>query len=123
LLEVLPVSMVPGAFVELAALPLTAHGKLDRSALPDPEPVPDHRPPGTPLEELMCRVHADALGVASVGADDDFFARGGHSLMLVRLRARVEKETGVRLPIADLFTHTTPANLAERVAADPGRTL
>ncbi|GAB2507077.1 hypothetical protein GCM10026982_37090 [Nocardiopsis aegyptia] len=123
LLEVLPVSMVPGAFVELDALPLTAHGKLDRAALPDPEPVPDHRPPGTPLEELMCRVHADALGVASVGADDDFFARGGHSLMLVRLRARIEKETGARLPIADLFTHTTPANLAERVAADSGRNL
>ncbi|WP_304452145.1 non-ribosomal peptide synthetase [Nocardiopsis sp. YSL2] len=123
LLEVLPVSMVPGAFVALDALPLTAHGKLDRAALPDPEPVPDHRPPATPLEELMCRVHADALGVASVGADDDFFARGGHSLMLVRLRARIEKETGARLPIADLFTHTTPANLAERVAADSGRTL
>ncbi|WP_158612977.1 non-ribosomal peptide synthetase [Nocardiopsis sp. Huas11] len=123
LLEVLPVSMVPGAFVELDALPLTAHGKLDRAALPDPVPVPDHRPPGTPLEELMCRVHADALGVPSVGADDDFFARGGHSLILVRLRARIEKETGARLPIADLFTHTTPAELAERVAADPGRTL
>ncbi|MFC3998912.1 amino acid adenylation domain-containing protein [Nocardiopsis sediminis] len=120
LLAELPAYMVPGAFVELEALPLTAHGKLDRRALPAPEgsgASEGSREPATPLEALACRLHAAALDRPAVGADDDFFAGGGHSLMLVRLRDRIEQETGVRLPIADLFTHPTPAELARRLAA------
>ncbi|MFC4565273.1 amino acid adenylation domain-containing protein [Nocardiopsis mangrovi] len=120
LLAELPAYMVPSAFVELAALPLTAHGKLDRRALPAPAgagAAAGSREPATPLEVLACRLHAAALDRPAVGADDDFFAGGGHSLMLVRLRDRIEQEAGVRLPIADLFTHPTPAELARRLAA------
>ncbi|PWW65821.1 non-ribosomal peptide synthetase [Actinokineospora spheciospongiae] len=115
----LPDYMVPSAFVELAALPLTAHGKLDRRALPAPDPAPPTgtREPATPLEEVLCAVFAEALGKPRVGADADFFAGGGHSLLLVRLRDRIEAATGHRVAVADLFTSPTPAALAERIAA------
>ncbi|SDD25311.1 non-ribosomal peptide synthetase [Actinokineospora iranica] len=110
----LPDYMAPSAFVRLDALPLTAHGKLDRRALPAPEPAPTGaREPRTPLEATLCAVFAAALGRAEVGADDNFFDSGGHSLLLVRLRSRIADATGKHVPIADLFTHPSPAALAE----------
>ncbi|GGK04495.1 hypothetical protein GCM10010123_38050 [Pilimelia anulata] len=112
----LPDYMVPSAFVELAALPLTAHGKLDRRALPAPAARPAGREPATPLEAAVRDRFAEALG-RPIGVEDNFFAEGGHSLLLVRLRDRIERATGRRVAIADLFTHPTAAALAERLAA------
>ena len=119
LAESLPDYMVPAAFVELPALPRTAHGKLDRRALPAPDPVARRggTAPRTVAETIVCELHARALGRAEVGVDDDFFDLGGHSMLLVALRDRIAAETGTRLPIADLFTHPTPATLAARLGA------
>ncbi|NYI93925.1 amino acid adenylation domain-containing protein [Streptomonospora nanhaiensis] len=120
LAQSLPDYMVPAVYVPIAALPLTAHGKLDRAALPAPDPAAlapaPGRAPRDAAEALLCEVFAEVLGAGEVGADDDFFDRGGHSMLLVRLRSRVEAETGVRAAIADLFTNPTPAALAAHLA-------
>ncbi|GAB3448524.1 hypothetical protein GCM10027570_22130 [Streptomonospora sediminis] len=117
----LPDYMVPAAFVALDALPLTAHGKLDRTALPAPDPAAlaptPGRPPRDAAEAALCDVFAEVLGAPEVGADDGFFDLGGHSMLLVRLRSRIEDRTGAALAIADLFTHSTPAALAAHLAA------
>ncbi|RKS77001.1 amino acid adenylation domain-containing protein [Actinomadura pelletieri DSM 43383] len=115
----LPKHMVPGAYAVLPRLPLTVNGKLDRRALPDPEPVAPSRPPRTPLETSLCAIFAEVLGVADVGADDDFFALGGHSLLAMRLVGRVRTVLGVRLPVGAVLTAPTVAALATVVADAP----
>src|SRR5215203_1005044 len=118
--EILPEYMVPSAFVGLDALPLSANGKVDRRALPDPGrtgtpgPAADFR---TLEEERLARMAAEVLGIERVGPHDDFFALGGHSLLATRLLARVSRELGVDLPVSAVFLHPTIAALAERIAA------
>nr|WP_156003783.1 non-ribosomal peptide synthetase [Streptomonospora sp. PA3] len=128
--ERLPDYMVPAAFVPLVSLPLTAHGKLDRAALPAPDPAalapPPGREPRDAAEAVLCEVFAEVLGAPFAGADDDFFDLGGHSMLLVRLRSRIEAETGAAVRIADLFANPTPAALAAHLASRgtrPGRTV
>ncbi|MFD8572356.1 amino acid adenylation domain-containing protein [Streptomyces sp. NPDC059639] len=112
----LPGYMVPAAFVTVDELPLTASGKLDATALPDPDD--EHlargtgRPPAGPREDLLCALFAEALGLDQCWADDDFFALGGHSLLAARLLARVRDSTGTELGIRALFETPTPAGLA-----------
>ncbi|MBW8480961.1 non-ribosomal peptide synthetase [Actinomadura parmotrematis] len=115
----LPRHMVPGAYAVLPRLPLTVNGKLDRRALPDPEPVAASRPPRTPLEATLCAVFADVLGVPEVGVDDDFFALGGHSLLAMRLVGRVRTVLGVRIAVSEVLTAPTVAALAEVAAGAP----
>src|SRR5690606_20049589 len=84
--EVLPTYMVPAAVVVLDAFPLNTSGKLDRKALPEPEfEVREFRAPSTPVEEIVAGVFADVLGVDRIGADDDFFALGGNSLIATQV--------------------------------------
>ncbi|MEO3977764.1 amino acid adenylation domain-containing protein [Streptomyces sp. CAU 1734] len=111
--RMLPDYMVPAAFVELAELPLTGHGKLDRSALPAPreEERRAGRAPEGPEETAVCAVFAELLELREVGPDDSFFDLGGHSMLLVRLRERLRETTGARLGIADFFAHPTAAAL------------
>ncbi|MBO3750156.1 amino acid adenylation domain-containing protein [Streptosporangiaceae bacterium NEAU-GS5] len=111
----LPDYMVPAAFVELPALPLTPNGKLNRAALPTPMAAPGvYTPPQGPAQELVARIWADVLGVDQVGAHDDFFDLGGHSMLamqvVVRLRTALEG-TGRSVGVMDLFTHRTVAEL------------
>ncbi|MBC9730857.1 non-ribosomal peptide synthetase, partial [Streptomyces sp. TRM68367] len=116
----LPDHLIPAAFVPLAALPLNRNGKLDKAALPAPDYAAESsgRAPRTSVEELLCGVFAEVLGLEQVGADDEFFALGGDSIMSIQLVSRVRR-AGLVLSVRDVFTHRTPAALA-RVAADAG---
>jgi thioesterase domain-containing protein len=116
--ELLPVYMVPSAFVALDAFPLTGTGKVDRRALPEPEAVEAaaaYEPPRTEAEATMAEAWAEVLGVSRVGRADDFFALGGHSLLAVRLMARVRERTGREVPLAEMFRSPTLAAFAAAV--------
>ncbi|MGH7561802.1 MAG: amino acid adenylation domain-containing protein [Gemmatimonadales bacterium] len=112
----LPDYMVPSAFVDLAAFPLTANGKLDRRALPAPDashaPADEGLAPRTPLETQIATVWAEVLGRDRVGVEDDFFALGGHSLLAIRVAARLADILPVKLTIGALFEARTVAALA-----------
>jgi non-ribosomal peptide synthetase component F/aryl carrier-like protein len=118
----LPEYMVPSAYVELAALPVTAHGKLDRRALPAPGidafAQRAYVAPVTGTERQLADVCAELLGFDAdrVSAEDNFFALGGHSLMITVLVARL-KESGLHVTVQDVFTAPTLAELAARIDA------
>jgi len=115
----LPDYMVPHLYVPLAKLPLTANGKVDRRALPAPEPArrPSRAPaaPRTPTEARMARLWEEVLGVSPVGLGDELFSLGGDSLLALRLLDAIEREMGRRLPLAALFQEATVEKLAELV--------
>ncbi|WP_345675539.1 amino acid adenylation domain-containing protein [Yinghuangia aomiensis] len=115
--ERLPDYMVPSAFVVLDRLPLTVNGKLDVRALPAPDAGarPVGRAPETAEEKAVCALFGEVLGVADVGADDDFFDLGGHSLLAARLAAKARSVLGVDLAIRDVFGAPTAAALAARM--------
>ncbi len=105
----LPEYMVPSLFVALGAVPLTPNGKVDRKALPEPVELQvaassSRVEPRTRSERLLAEIWSRALGVEGVGAHDNFFDLGGHSLLSMRVVMDVERETGRRLsPRALLF--------------------
>ncbi|MEU9167206.1 amino acid adenylation domain-containing protein [Streptomyces sp. NPDC048420] len=115
----LPNYMVPAAFVVLPGLPMNDNGKLDVRALPDAEPavaLSEGRGPSTPVEEVLCRLFAEVLGLPRTGAEDNFFDLGGHSLLATRLISRARTELGAELAIRDLFEAPTPEALSVRAA-------
>ncbi|MEU0270497.1 amino acid adenylation domain-containing protein [Streptomyces sp. NPDC006307] len=117
--RVLPPHLVPSVWARLDAVPLTAHGKVDRTALPEPRAAGETlRAPRPGREAALCALFAEVLGVDAVGPDDDFFARGGHSLLALRLASRIETALGVRVPLAALFEAPAPAALADRLDGD-----
>ncbi|SUA79352.1 Linear gramicidin synthase subunit B [Nocardia otitidiscaviarum] len=110
----LPGYMVPTAIMVLDSLPLTPAGKVDRKALPAPDfgtRARAGRAPDTPRERALAAVFADVLGLDEVGADDNFFALGGDSIVAIQLVARA-KAAGLGLRARDVFEHKTVAALA-----------
>ncbi len=121
---VLPDAMVPAAFVALPELPLTANGKVDRAALPEPRiETAGFEAPRTPAEQIVAGIWAELLGAERVGRGDDFFVLGGHSLLAARALARVREALGVDLPLRALFEAPTPAALAQAAAEAQGFAL
>ncbi|MFE7313382.1 amino acid adenylation domain-containing protein [Streptomyces sp. NPDC057555] len=110
----LPEYMIPAAFVVLDALPLLPNGKVDRRALPAPEPD-THRSggqaPRTDEERILCAVVAETLGIPEVGVDDDFFALGGDSILSIQVVSRARNE-GLVITPRDVFVHRTVAAIA-----------
>ena len=120
--ESLPIYMIPTAFVRLQTLPLSANGKVDTDALPQPSqqnrlPETAFRGPSSPVEEAILKIVRTLLKIEDVGVDDDFFLIGGHSLMGTRLVMRLRETFGVRVTLKDLFEAGTVALLAEQVEA------
>jgi amino acid adenylation domain-containing protein len=113
----LPEYMVPSAFVSLEALPLTPNGKLDRKALPAPElaSAKEYVAPRTPGEEVLAEIWAEVLRVERVGAHDSFFDLGGHSLLIMRLLAKIKATFDVELSIRNVFSLPTLEAMAEEI--------
>jgi len=115
----LPEYMVPTAAVMLERLPLSANGKIDRAALPDPAETaaePTRRvAPRTETEEAIAAIWMDVLKRDSIGVTDDFIALGGHSLLAIRVLGRLSRKFGVRLPLRTLFDAPTVEQLSEIV--------
>ncbi|MFE7183932.1 amino acid adenylation domain-containing protein [Streptomyces erythrochromogenes] len=111
----LPDYMVPARLMLLDRLPLTASGKLDRAALPEPEFAgATYRAPRNEAERVLAEVFADVLSTEHVGIDDDFFATGGDSIRSIQVVARA-KTRGVVVSTREVFEHRTVARLAELV--------
>jgi amino acid adenylation domain-containing protein len=118
--KTVPEYMVPASFVVLEALPLTATGKVDRNALPEPEQV---RPelaqvyvaPQTAVEEVLCGIFSEVLQVGPVGVRDSFFELGGHSLLATQISSRVRLAFQVELPLRRLFEAPTVEGLAKAI--------
>ena len=129
LAERLPSYLVPSVVVPLAQLPRTPNGKVDRRALPS-APVaetPAGEAPRTPTEEMLVEIRRDVLAIPALGVTDNFFARGGHSLLLTRVMARLRDAFGLDVPLRRLFDAPTVAALAACVdtlrgtpASEPG---
>ena len=121
----LPDYMVPALVVALPALPLTPNAKVDRAALPAPRwgapPSSAGRvQPRNPVEATLARIWSDLLATQEpVGVHDNLFALGGHSLTITRFVARVADTYGVGLPVHQVYSAPTVAELAGVVSADP----
>jgi acyl carrier protein len=112
--------MVPSSFVRISALPFNSNGKLDRGALPDlsaENRIEDagYRAPSTPTEEQLVQILAVVLGMDRVGADDNFFLLGFHSLLATQVATRVYERFGIQLSLRHLFEAKTVARLAAEV--------
>ncbi|MGI5506273.1 amino acid adenylation domain-containing protein [Lentzea sp. CA-135723] len=112
----LPEHLVPVAYVLVEELPLTMSGKLDRNALPEPgrqdRLTEGYRAPAGAVEEALAAIFGEVVGEPVIGADDDFFRLGGHSLSAMRLARQIRARFGIDLPARTVFEHRTVAELA-----------
>jgi amino acid adenylation domain-containing protein len=118
--ERLPDYMVPSFFVFLDELPMTATGKVDRRALPEPQPdefelLRRYVAPRTPTEEVIAAIWAAVLGLQQVGIEENFFEMGGHSLLTTQVISRLRQALAVEIPVRTLFERPTISALAESI--------
>ncbi|MTE14238.1 non-ribosomal peptide synthetase [Nocardia aurantiaca] len=125
--ELVPDYMVPQSIMLLDRVPLSAVGKLDRKALPEPvfAAREGYRAPSTPIEAALCAAFAEVLGLDRsssprlVGVDDGFFELGGNSLLATKVVARL-RAAGIDLPVQAMFGDSSPAAIARRLDAAEG---
>jgi len=114
--ERLPEHMVPAYFVMLQEFPLTSSGKINRLALPAPgddaAAVLDYVAPETAVEKVLAGIFSEVLGVARIGAIDNFFDLGGHSLMATQVASRIREAFRADLPVRSIFEEPTIRGLA-----------
>ena len=124
----LPDYMVPAHLIVLDSMPLTANGKLDRRALPEPDPEANRQhyvAPRNELEHTLAAIWAAVLNVQQVGLDDNFFELGGDSILSIQVVSRA-RQAGIHFSPRDLFQHQTVQTLAavatrsEQVTAEQG---
>ena len=116
---------IPNVFLHLTRLPLTLNGKVDYRALPELQGLPqrrqEHVAARTVVEEVVAEIWANLLGLERVSLHDNFFELGGHSLIATQVMVRVQKSTGVELPLRVLFENPTVAQLAAQIEAALGQ--
>jgi acyl carrier protein len=114
-----PDYMIPAAFVRLNSLPLTSNGKVDRAALPSPNgatlPEEEYVAPRSVVEQRLAELIAPLLHVERVGANDNFFLLGGHSLLGTQLLTRISETFGIELSLLTIFDHPTLAGMSGEI--------
>uniref|UniRef100_A0A914CXR0 Fatty acid synthase n=1 Tax=Acrobeloides nanus TaxID=290746 RepID=A0A914CXR0_9BILA len=127
LAEKLPMHMVPKLIIHIRdVLPLTSHGKLDQKALPKPNfalQMNDYIAPRSLLEEKICFIWEDMLGVPTVGINDDFFMLGGDSIILMQLTTRMRDELNLNISVKDIFTQRSIKKLSALLVEQNGEAL
>ncbi|MBL4794919.1 MAG: amino acid adenylation domain-containing protein [Pseudomonadales bacterium] len=115
-----PNYLVPSAFMFIDSLPMTANGKVDKRALPDPDDScyesKEYVMPKNDIERQLAVIWQEVLELKRVSVNDDFFDLGGHSLLVTQVVSRVREEMGVELRIRSLFEATTIASVAEIIS-------
>lgn len=113
----LPPQSVPQHIVILNEMPQTANGKIDRNALPDPIDVVKEKPVEltSKTQKYIAKLWCDLLRVNEIGSQDDFFLLGGHSMLAVRMLARIRETFSLELPLLSVFQDRNVANLAARI--------
>ncbi len=119
----LPAYMIPHVFIPLSRIPLTANGKVDKKALPNPESLTASgiritKSPETEKQKLVASIWMEALRLKELSIDDNFFEIGGHSLIAVKVMKKIEEKTGSRLPITALFEAPTIEKLSAILEQD-----
>ncbi|NNE11573.1 MAG: LLM class flavin-dependent oxidoreductase [Ilumatobacter sp.] len=114
----LPDYMVPSVLVELEEFPLTPNKKIDRKALPAPGDArvtvdADYEAPADEFEDRLASIWQDVLHIERVGAQQNFFDLGGHSINVVQVHAKIRDQLGVEVPLTDLFRYPTVRTLAQ----------
>ncbi len=115
----LPEYMIPSYIIHLDKLPLTANGKIDRKALPEPDGSittgVEYVAPSNEIEEKLVGIWSEVLGIEKIGVNDNFFELGGHSLKAINISAKINKELNVAVPLREMFEAPTIKGLARYV--------
>jgi amino acid adenylation domain-containing protein/non-ribosomal peptide synthase protein (TIGR01720 family) len=115
----LPDYMIPSFYMELETFPLSASGKVDRKALPEPRAEAggsSYVPPADELQQKICEIFSGLLGVEKIGINDDFFRLGGDSIMSIQLSSSL-RNAGLDCAVKDIFKNPTVLKLSEHIAA------
>ncbi|XCN74104.1 MAG: amino acid adenylation domain-containing protein [Candidatus Electrothrix aestuarii] len=119
--KTLPDYMIPSHFIGMESMPLTANGKIDRKALPEPQAgAREGERPRTPEEELLAELWAGLLKCEFVSRDDNFFEQGGNSLLAMQLVSRIRESFQVELAMRMIFNHPCLKDLAAAVETAAG---
>ncbi|WP_432401626.1 amino acid adenylation domain-containing protein [Wukongibacter sp. M2B1] len=117
--EELPDYMIPSCFMRMEKIPLTANGKIDRKALPEPEGNIDtgveYVAPVDEVEEKLVLLWQEILGIEKVGTKDNFFKLGGHSLKVTKLVSEIHKEFNAEVPLKEVFKSPTISQIAQYI--------
>ncbi|ASZ09472.1 hypothetical protein CK934_00005, partial [Chitinophaga sp. MD30] len=123
----LPAYMLPSLLLPIAAIPLTANGKIDRRSLSELDVVEretgTYAPPRNATEEILAGIWSELLDLPRVGIHDNFFVLGGHSLLAMRLVSAIRQHLAAEISVRDIFLHSTIAGLSGQVVAASGRLL